>query len=76
MKKREPCSHVQLISQSHIHPFHVFSREKPSDHVSGARVKAGRVGDQNEKLRQQDVKLMKMEKLVSLMWSLMERGNT
>ena len=30
----------------------------------------------NEKLRQQDVKLMKMEKLVSLMWSLTERGNT
>ena len=30
----------------------------------------------NEKLRQQDVKLMKMEKLVSLMRSLTERGNT
>ena len=30
----------------------------------------------NEKLRQQDVKLMKMEKLVSLVQSLTERGNT
>lgn len=30
----------------------------------------------NEKLHQQDVKLMKMEKLVSLVQSLTERGNT
>ena len=30
----------------------------------------------NDKLRQQDVKLMKMEKLVSLVQSLTERGNT
>ena len=30
----------------------------------------------NEKLRQQDVKLMKMEKLVSLVQSLTEQGNT
>ena len=30
----------------------------------------------NEKLHQQDVKLMKMEKLVSFIQSLTERGNT
>ena len=30
----------------------------------------------NEKLHQQDVKLMKMEKLVSFIQSLSEQGNT
>lgn len=75
-EEREPCSHVQLISQSHIllclfqkNPQIMYLEQELESLKAVLEIK-------NEKLRQQDVKLMKMEKLVSLMWSLMERGNT
>ena len=75
-EEHEPSSCVQFINQSHIllclfqkNPQIMYLEQELESLKAVLEIK-------NEKLHQQDVKLMKMEKLVSLVQSLTERGNT